>query len=896
MTTSAKQPRLASAAAFYDAGRLLESLPDIVWAADRDGNTVAMSAGIEQLIGVSAEAIVAGGTALRRSLMHPDDLPRVAEAYARLFEEGLPYDIEYRLRRSDGEWLWVQSRAAHVYEQDGRRLAAGILVDFTERHHAAEQQVTLADFGVAALDYHDPQKLIADACEIVCRLTNCDETGVLVYDAALGSFVPQHGVRWLQPGETVPDVPDRIAGYVRRSGVPFVYGEAAEERRVDVSRLTQAGFRSGAVALIGPVEKPLGVLGAHSRRPHTFGPRDAALIRSVANIIAAVAVRHEVESDLRSARELYESVARAAQEGIVTVDRLGILQFVNNRFAEMIGTKPEELIGQDLADLAIAEDRPTMLARRVARMRGESSKYDVRLRRVDGEVIWVSVAANPITGRDGNVGAMGVLSDITHRVKAAELLARQKQQLAEAQSIAHVGSWDIDMSVGTVTWSDEMFRIAGLEPDGRPVPIDFVGTLFPGGSAEADALMQMIASQDDFDLVHEFLRPDGSRRWIRSRGRKSGEQHVVGTSQDITSEKLAEKAREALEALLRNAAAEWKGTFDSIPSPVLIVDDARRVQRLNGAALAISDCASFQEAIGLPISRLGSQSLWPELLRIAESCVRRGDAVAERVDTAEGKHWDVVASRWSIEDQSRVTIFTADVTSIVQLADSLRRSERMSAVGSLVAGVAHEVRNPLFGISAALDAIEATGGREALGPFTVGLRKQVTRLNELMFDLLEYGKPAPAVFRNEQLDVILHDAISSTAALASHAGVEVAISLPDPVPVVSADRRRLLQVFENVLRNAIQHSRRDQKVEMTARVGESFVVVTVEDRGEGFGAQDLTRIFEPFYTRRRGGTGLGLSLAQRIIEEHGGVIAASDREGGGAALTVTLPLVHGDRQ
>jgi signal transduction histidine kinase len=108
------------------------------------------------------------------------------------------------------------------------------------------------------------------------------------------------------------------------------------------------------------------------------------------------------------------------------------------------------------------------------------------------------------------------------------------------------------------------------------------------------------------------------------------------------------------------------------------------------------------------------------------------------------------------------------------------------------------------------------------------------------------------------------------------------------------DQPKLVQVFQNLLDNAIQFSAPDSEVvlrgEVVERSGKPHLAVSVLDRGRGFHDVDLARIFEPFFTRRRGGTGLGLSIVQRIVDEHGGTLEAANREEGGARMSVFLPL------
>jgi signal transduction histidine kinase len=140
---------------------------------------------------------------------------------------------------------------------------------------------------------------------------------------------------------------------------------------------------------------------------------------------------------------------------------------------------------------------------------------------------------------------------------------------------------------------------------------------------------------------------------------------------------------------------------------------------------------------------------------------------------------------------------------------------------------------------------------------------------------------------------VLDDALRSMQTLARQTGVTLRYANDDPLPLVPMDRRRLRQVFENLLKNAIEHSPEGAEVTVTARTSDRATVsIEVADRGSGFAPADLPRVFEPFFTRRRGGTGLGLSLARRIIDEHAGTIRASNRAGGGALMVVTLPIAE----
>ncbi|MBK7349137.1 MAG: PAS domain S-box protein [Gemmatimonadetes bacterium] len=238
-----------------------------------------------------------------------------------------------------------------------------------------------------------------------------------------------------------------------------------------------------------------------------------------------------------------------------------------------------------------------------------------------------------------------------------------------------------------------------------------------------------------------------------------------------------------------------------------------------------------------------------------------------------------------------------DVTEQIQLERARAEVEAgAQRLGAVAVGVAHEVRNPLFGISSTLDAFRARfGERPEFQPYLEVLGEQVERLSRLMRDLLEYGKPARTERVPGDLARVVTQALGGCRPVAEQHGVRLARTGPATGPAVRMDAARLQQLLQNLVENGVQHSPKDGQVlvavEVRREAGE--VTLTVSDEGPGFRAEDLPRVFEPFFTRRQGGTGLGLAIAQRVVAEHEGRLTAANGPAGGAHLTVTLPLLPG---
>jgi PAS domain S-box-containing protein len=353
---------------------------------------------------------------------------------------------------------------------------------------------------------------------------------------------------------------------------------------------------------------------------------------------------------------------------------------------------------------------------------------------------------------------------------------------------------------------------------------------------------------------------------------------------------------QALLRALERAALEWRTTFDAIEHPVLLLGLDGRLRRLNRAARDLLG-RDYRELVGRPMNELAAGQPWEAVAALgarlletfaAETCEVRDDRAA-RIWEVEG-----CVSGAAEEDEGRVIIQLRDITKTVRLQESLRRSETMAVLGSVVAGVAHEVRNPLFGMSAVLDAFESRfTDRSEYRPYLHLLRTELRRMSDLMQALLDYGKPAQFEMTLRSLGEPLAAALALCQPLAERQRVTLTAEDPPPEVCVLLDLERLTQAIKNVVENAIQHSPAGGEVTVGTRTlrldGERWLRLTVRDHGPGFSATDLPKIFEPFFSRRKGGTGLGLSIVSRVVEGHGGKVTVTNHPDGGAVVDIDLP-------
>lgn len=366
---------------------------------------------------------------------------------------------------------------------------------------------------------------------------------------------------------------------------------------------------------------------------------------------------------------------------------------------------------------------------------------------------------------------------------------------------------------------------------------------------------------------------------------------------DVSDRKLLDEKQRSMHASLQQSAMEWRQTFNAIDFPVLIVDLRGRIKRLNEAAEAIAGLET-DEIIDCDISELGECQPWQKTAELLKGIRDNGgSSSAEVKDDVTGKTWAItlylIHEFGSVGE--RAILIAQDITKRTEMEASLRQGEMMSLLGSLVAGVAHEVRNPLFGISSILDAFETRFvDRTEYLKYTDVLRDQVGRLTVLMEELLEYGKPFKAELCLTSVGEVVSKCLRACFPVADVARVELVHNISQELPQLLIDRRRLSKVFVNLIENAIQHSMKGDRVRVEAEAvyegNQTWIDCIVKDSGPGIAEEDLTKIFEPFFSKRRGGTGLGLAIAQRIMGEHGGKLLARNDPEGGACMIARFPV------
>jgi two-component system, NtrC family, sensor kinase len=223
----------------------------------------------------------------------------------------------------------------------------------------------------------------------------------------------------------------------------------------------------------------------------------------------------------------------------------------------------------------------------------------------------------------------------------------------------------------------------------------------------------------------------------------------------------------------------------------------------------------------------------------------------------------------------------------------MSRAEHFATLGELAAGLAHEIRNPLAGIAGVLDIVSRDLPPDSVARDVIHDAKQeAMQINRILTELLDTARPKPPQLRVTDIAGTAEHAVLFARQQAVTKRINIELEVRDALPPVEHDPNQINQVLLNLLLNAIQSMDKPGTIRVTLERDEDEAVISVSDEGKGITPENLSHIFRPFFTTKGHGTGLGLSLARRMVESHGGSITVSSEVGSGTLFAVRLPIAR----
>jgi two-component system NtrC family sensor kinase len=256
--------------------------------------------------------------------------------------------------------------------------------------------------------------------------------------------------------------------------------------------------------------------------------------------------------------------------------------------------------------------------------------------------------------------------------------------------------------------------------------------------------------------------------------------------------------------------------------------------------------------------------------------------------------WSVVFTRSEDGAPRQILSISIDVTDEVELEENLRQTERLTSIGTLAAGIAHEINNPLASVVMTAQLLRRRGFDAKTNEMLENLIQDAKRCGRIVRSVQKFARQEPSEHVSLDLNAVVRAAEELSRTDLRRSGIALSLELDDELPTVMGDKTELEQVVLNLINNAANASQKGQAVVVRTVAANGGARVSIRDDGHGMSPDVKRHIFDPFFTTRgrEGGTGLGLSIAHGIVEDHGGTIEIDSEIGQGTTVTVSLPAAR----
>jgi PAS domain S-box-containing protein len=951
-----------------------------VWSWVPGTSEVIVSADWRRVFGIDPEKRVTFET--WRDALHPEDRDRAVRELNAAAESGRDFHAEYRVVWPDGTVRWVVDRGRATYDEQGRAIRmGGVNVDLTDRKRAEEElrrqrewlRVTLTSIGDAVLatgtdgritflnpvaaeltGWPEAEALgrpVADVFRIVNELTHEPAEDIIATVLREGAVInlANHTALVNRDGREIP-IEDSASpirdGDGRVSGVVLVFHDVTEKRRAQQAlRESEQRVRLKLDSILSP-EGDIGNLElgdildvpAIQRLMEDFY-KVAHMPLAILDLKGKVLVRvgwQKVCADFHrrnpeSCRHCVESDTQLSAG--IPAGECRLYRCKNNMWdiatPLIVGG---EHVGNIFSGQFFFEDEEIdfgLFRSQAERYGFDEAKYIGALEavpRVSREDVQAGMAFLAKLGQMLSLlsySNIKLARSLSERDALMASLKQSEERLNRAQEISHVGSWELDLASGRLSWSDEVYRIFGLQPQEFGATYEaFLQAVHPDDRAAVDAAYSgsLREGRPSYDITHRVVRwSTGEVRWVHEKCEHLRDEsgrivRSLGMVQDITERKRADEAlqqsydqrRIALEAAELGA---WDYRLDT--GEVFWDERCRNMFGVEAGNKigydAVTDCihpddrACAREAMERAIAGAGGGVYHTEF----------------RVCWPDGSlHWVSLHGRAYFESEGearravRVAGVSTDITERRRTEENLRQAQKMESIGLLAGGIAHDFNNLLVGVignaSLAEDMIPRDSPAREILRRIVKSGEQAAHLTR---QLLAYAGKGQFLLEPVNLSELVRESIPLIQSSISKK-IAMQFRLESNLPAVESDPSQMQQVFMNLALNAAE-AMGGSAGAISISTGETLVdaayirqelagwpvqpgrhvYLEVRDTGCGMDAALSARIFEPFFTTKFQGRGLGLAAVAGIVRAQRGAIVVTSAPGAGTTFRVLLPAM-----
>lgn len=633
---------------------------------------------------------------------------------------------------------------------------------------------------------------------------------------------------------------------------------------------------------------------------HKVLPHEIAVFSMLARALEVEEERRELQEALIRSEDKYRSLVEGNLYSISIIDNQGVIRYCNNVMATMFNyPQPSSLLGRDFIELLHPGDRQTFadLTRNLDKERSAQSEQTLEFRGLASDDSTMDIRATiGLIFFDGRPAFQAILEDVTQRKQTEQALRDSEERYRTLVEGAN----------------DAVF----LETfDGHIVDINTKTREMLGYSRDELLHLTMadLVHQDDSQVQEEekegessqhreeiMMRKDGSQMPVEvntSILRLKGEKYLMSVVRDITQRKEKELRQKHLEQAIIESKKRLMAVFDGIMSPLAITDLDHNIIMVNKATASL---------FGDKIPRLLGRKCYEAFRKESEPCLNC--PVSETIRTSKPSHrlsTNPIVNRTLEEytypifdasgNLSLIINYGIDVTDKIKMERQLVQADKMASLGTLAAGIAHEIRNPMATINLNTQILlrDLDVGEEHQ-VYMLDIQKEVKKIERIISEILEFSKPRPAHLVENNINEVVLSVHELTRVQLRQDNLRVHFNLADHLPAVLIDPAQISQVVINLVINAMQAMPDGGDLTVTTQTDSTTrrVELLVGDTGLGIPNENLSKIFDPFFTNKPEGTGLGLSIARQILDKNQAAIRVSSKEGQGTVFRIMFKTVE----
>ncbi|MDD1713593.1 MAG: PAS domain S-box protein [Methanoregulaceae archaeon] len=667
---------------------------------------------------------------------------------------------------------------------------------------------------------------------------------------------------------------------------------------------TQGSGKECRIAIIDITERKhaeMALRQAHDELEGGVLERTARLVAANQELQAEITERQQVQEILGKSDARFRSLVTATSQIVWTTNSMGEVVDDLPAWRAFTGQSEEELRGSGWTQALHPEDRrPTAQIWKQAVKSRTIYSAEYRLRRYDGEYRHVAARGVPVLDKDGSIGEwVGICTDITERKRTEETLRRYALLSKHAHEIILFISQD-----GRILEANDAACAAYGYDRGTILALTINDLQAPETRHQIPDQMEKAFSGGNF-FESKHVRKDGSVFPVEVSARcvEFGEERILlSIIRDITERKQAEEKVSSAKAMLQTI-------FDGISDPLLMVEKDLTVRMLNEAAATYFRIADGKATTGKFCYELAFGKREPCDGCVVRSAILEGrSTICERKGLFDSERTEEVVV-YPVDEAdggfSGAVIRISDITENRNLEKQIMRADRLSSLGQLSGGIAHEIRNPLAGISLFVDVLrnEEKFSRTSQEQIILEeIKHNVRKIDGIIRRVLSYARQSGSTSQSRlEVRQLIEDGLKLWRLRLANDGIQLRLSLRENLHEVLGDPIEIHQVLTNLIQNALEAMDEEGTLSISVENGNlscdkkrPAVIIKVQDSGPGIPFEQQKNIFNPFFTTKYTGTGLGLAISHRIVARHGGFISFESVPDAGTTFTVELPAAPRD--